>query len=45
MKMLRCRHVEHGIAIEQRDLDEHRAGLFRAAPAHGTEYPFGLAAA
>src|SRR3979411_1864064 len=42
---LRCRHVEHGIAIEQRNLDEYRAGLFRAAPAHGAEYPLGLAAA
>ncbi len=42
---LRRRDVEHGIAVEQRDLDEDRAGLFRAAPAHGAEYAFGLAAA
>src|SRR5260370_10906606 len=40
---LRRRHVQHGIAVEQRTLDEYRASLFRAAPAHGAEYPLGLA--
>jgi len=29
---LRCRRVQHGIAVEQRNLDEDRAGLFGAAP-------------
>jgi len=29
----------------KRDLDEYRAGLFRAAPAHDAEYSRGLAAA
>ena len=42
---LRRRHVQHGVAVEQRDLDEYRAGLFRAAPAHGAEHALGLAAA
>ena len=37
--------VQHRIAIERRHLDEHRARLFRAAPAHRAEYAFGLAAA
>src|SRR5216683_4276707 len=42
---LRCRHVQHGIAVEQRHLDEHRAGFFGAAPAYRAEYSLGLAAA
>ena len=42
---LRRRHVEHGIAVEQRHLHEHRPGFFRAAPAHRAEYALGLAAA
>ena len=42
---LRRRRVQHGVAVEQRHLDEHRARLLRAAPAHGAEHAFGLAAA
>ena len=42
---LRRRRVEHRVAVEQRDLDEHRAGLLRAAPAHRAEHALGLAAA
>ena len=42
---LRRRRIQHGIAVEQRHLDEDRAGLLRAAPAHRAEYPLGLAAA
>ena len=42
---LRRRRIQHGVAVEQRDLDEHRAGLLRAAPAHRAEDALGLAAA
>ena len=42
---LRRRHVQHGIAVEQRDLDEDGAGLFGTPPAHRTEYALGLATA
>ena len=42
---LRRRRVEHRVAVKQRDLDEHRTRLFRAAPTHGAEYALGLAAA
>jgi hypothetical protein len=33
------------MAIERCYLDEYRAGLFRAAPAHGAENSLGLASA
>ena len=42
---LRRRRVQHRVAVEQRQLDEHRPRLLRAAPAHGAEHAFGLAAA
>src|ERR1700722_4311601 len=42
---LRRRHIEHGVAVEQRHLDENGAGLLRAAPAHRAEHAFGLATA
>src|ERR1700753_802654 len=42
---LRRRGIQHGVAVEQRDLDEHRAGLLRATLAHGTKDALGLAAA
>ena len=42
---LRRGRVQHRVAVEQRHLDEHRACLLRAAPAHGAEDALGLAAA
>src|SRR4051794_17036282 len=40
---LRRGRVQHGIAVERRHLDEHRARLLRAALAHGAEDSLGLA--
>src|SRR6185295_20137851 len=42
---LRRRGVEHGVAVEQRHLDENGASLLGAAAAHGAKDTFGLAAA
>ena len=42
---LRRRCIQHGVAVEQRHLDEHRPRLLRPALAHGAEYSLGLAAA
>jgi hypothetical protein len=42
---LRCGPVQHGVAVEMSHLDEHRASLFRATPAHGAKNSLGLAAA
>ena len=41
---LRRRSIQHRVAVEQRELDEHSAGLFRAAPPHRAEHALGLAA-
>src|SRR5271169_5956991 len=42
---LRRRHEQHGIAIEQRHLDEHGTSFIRAAPTYGAKDAGGLAAA
>ena len=42
---LRRGRIQHGVAVEQRHLDEHRPRLLRPALAHGAEDALGLAAA